>query len=142
MLTRVFIPLICGLLFGTGLALSGMTDTRVVLGFLDISGNWNPALLFVMAGALAITIPGFWLTQKRTAPLLSMQFFLPATRAIEMKPLVGSVLFGIGWGLYGYCPGPALASLTTLEWQPLLFIVAMATGMCAEKAWQQLQKRN
>jgi len=142
MLTRVFIPLICGLLFGAGLALSGMTDTRVVLGFLDISGNWNPALLFVMAGALGITIPGFWFTQKRDAPLLSAQFILPATRAIEVKPLVGSVLFGIGWGLYGYCPGPALASLTTLDLQPLMFIAAMAAGMYAEKAWQQLQNRN
>ncbi len=136
MLTLFFIPLLCGLLFGTGLAMSGMTDTRVVLGFLDITGNWNPALLLVMVGALGVTIPGFWLAQKRPAPLLSPQFFLPATRDIEIQPLVGSLIFGIGWGLYGYCPGPALASLTTLDWQPLLFVLAMAAGVYLERAYR------
>jgi uncharacterized membrane protein YedE/YeeE len=137
MLKRLIIPLVCGLMFGVGLALSGMTDTRVVLGFLDIAGAWNPALLFVMVGALAVTIPGFWLAQKRSAPWLSPQFFLPASRAIEMRPLVGAVIFGIGWGLYGYCPGPALASLTTFDGQPLLFVAAMAAGMYAERVWHQ-----
>ena len=137
MLTRIFIPLLCGLLFGTGLAISGMTDTQVVLGFLDITGAWNPALLLVMIGALAVTIPGFWLTQKRQAPLFADQFFLPATRKIETKPLIGSAIFGIGWGLYGYCPGPALASLSTLHWQPLLFVLAMAAGMYLERSFQR-----
>ena len=137
MLTRIIIPLLCGLLFGAGLAMSGMTDTRVVLGFLDITGAWNPALLMVMIGALAVTIPGFWLTQKRKAPLLAPQFFLPGTRKIEIKPLLGSAIFGIGWGLYGYCPGPALASLTTLNWQSLLFVFAMAAGMYLERRWQR-----
>jgi len=140
MLARLIIPLFCGLLFGAGLAISGMTDTRVVLGFLDIAGAWNPDLLLVMVGALAVTIPGFWFTQKRSAPLLSPQFFLPASRAIEMQPQVGSVIFGIGWGLYGYCPGPALASLTTLDGQPLLFVAAMAAGMYAERAWQRSRR--
>jgi uncharacterized membrane protein YedE/YeeE len=137
MLTRIIIPLLCGLLFGTGLAMSGMTDTRVVLGFLDITGAWNPALLLVMVGALAVTIPGFWLTQKRNAPLLAPQFFLPGTRKIEMQPLIGSVIFGVGWGLYGYCPGPALASLTTLNGQPLLFVLAMAAGVYLERGWSR-----
>ncbi len=136
MLTRVVIPLLCGLLFGTGLAMSGMTDTQVVLGFLDIAGTWNPALMLVMIGALAVTIPGFWLIQKRQAPLFAAQFFLPATRKIEMKPLIGSAIFGIGWGLYGYCPGPALASLSTLYWQPLLFVLAMAVGVYLERGYQ------
>jgi uncharacterized membrane protein YedE/YeeE len=135
MLRQILIPLLCGLVFGTGLAMSSMTDTQVVLGFLDITGDWNPALLMVMIGALAVTIPGFWLAQTRTAPLFSPQFFLPATRAIELKPLVGSVIFGIGWGLYGYCPGPALAGLGTLAWQPLLFVVAMAAGVWLEKVF-------
>ena len=133
MLIRIIIPVICGLVFGSGLALSGMTDTRVVLGFLDITGAWDPSLLFVMGGALAITIPGFWLAQKRSKPILSDEFHLPASCAIQAKPLVGSVFFGIGWGLYGYCPGPALASLTVLNWQPLLFVVAMAAGVYLEK---------
>jgi hypothetical protein len=137
MLTHIIIPLLCGLLFGTGLAMSGMTDTRVVLGFLDIAGAWNPALLLVMVGALAVTIPGFWLTQKRSGPLLSSQFYLPATRKIETKPLIGSVIFGVGWGLYGYCPGPALAALTALNWQPLLFVLAMAAGVYLERSYQR-----
>ena len=81
MLRQILIPLLCGLVFGIGLALSGMTDTQVVLGFLDIGGEWNPALLMVMIGALAVTIPGFWLAQKRATPFFSTQFFLPASRA-------------------------------------------------------------
>ncbi|MBM4220723.1 MAG: YeeE/YedE family protein [Gammaproteobacteria bacterium] len=135
MLRQILIPLLCGLVFGFGLALSGMTDTQVVLGFLDISGDWNPALLMVMAGALAVTIPGFRLAQKRGTPFFSTQFFLPASRAIEAKLLIGSVIFGIGWGLYGYCPGPALAALSSLAWQPLLFVVAMAAGVYLEKLY-------
>lgn len=141
MLRQIFIPLLCGLVFGTGLALSGMTDTRVVLGFLDISGAWDPALLMVMVGALAVTIPGFWLAQKRSAPFFSTQFFLPASHAIEMKPLIGSAIFGIGWGLYGYCPGPALAALSSFAWQPLLFVVAMAAGVLLEKAFSARRSR-
>ena len=135
MLRQILIPLLCGLVFGIGLALSGMTDTQVVLGFLDISGEWNPALLMVMIGALAVTIPGFWLAQKRATPFFSTQFFLPASRAIEVKPLIGSLIFGIGWGLYGYCPGPALAALSSATWQPLLFVVAMAAGVYLEKLY-------
>ena len=134
MTTRIIIPLLCGLLFGAGLAISGMTDTRVVLGFLDITGAWDPSLMFVMVGALAITVPGFWLAKKRSKPVLSDEFHLPATCAIQAKPLIGSVIFGIGWGLYGYCPGPALASLSTLNWQPLLFVAALAVGVYLEKA--------
>jgi uncharacterized membrane protein YedE/YeeE len=141
MLRQILIPLLCGLVFGTGLAMSGMTDTQVVLGFLDVSGEWNPALLMVMIGALAVTIPGFWLAQKRGKPFFSTQFFLPASRAIELKPLVGSVIFGIGWGLYGYCPGPALAGLGTLAWQPLLFVVAMAAGIWLEKVFSAGRSR-
>jgi uncharacterized membrane protein YedE/YeeE len=139
-LIRIGIPLLCGLLFGIGLAVSGMTDTRVVLGFLDITGDWNPALAFVMGGALAITIPGFWLTQKRAQPLLDKAFHLPANCRIESKPLLGSAIFGIGWGLYGYCPGPALASLGTLDLQPLLFVAAMMAGVYLEKMLSSARK--
>ena len=127
------VPLACGLLFGVGLALSGMTDTRIVLGFLDIAGDWNPALAFVMAAALVITVPGFHLTQKRSGPILDEAFHVPAKNRIETKPIIGSLIFGIGWGLYGYCPGPALSSLGTLDWQPLLFVAAMAAGMQLER---------
>jgi uncharacterized membrane protein YedE/YeeE len=130
---KILIALLCGLVFGAGLAISGMTDTRVVLGFLDISGSWNPALLWVMVGALSITIPGFWLAQKRSTPFLDDSFHVPENCRIEARPLAGSLIFGLGWGLYGYCPGPALASLLSLNWQPLLFVVAMAVGMWLEK---------
>jgi uncharacterized membrane protein YedE/YeeE len=133
MVTKAILPLLCGLLFGAGLEVSGMTDTRVVLGFLDITGAWDPSLMLVMVGALAVTVPGFWLAQKRSKPLLSETFHLPASCAIEAKPLLGSAIFGIGWGLYGYCPGPALASLSTLNWQPLLFVAAMVIGVFLEK---------
>jgi uncharacterized membrane protein YedE/YeeE len=133
MVTKAILPLLCGLLFSAGLDVSGMTDTRVVLGFLDITGAWDPSLLLVMVGALGVTVPGFWLAQKRSKPLLSEAFHLPASCAIEAKPLLGSAIFGIGWGLYGYCPGPALASLSTLNWQPLLFVAAMAVGVYAER---------
>ena len=136
---KIIIPLLCGLLFGAGLSLSGMTDTRVVLSFLDITGTWDPSLLLVMVGALAVTVPGFWLAHKRPKPLLSHEFHLPASCKIEAKPLIGSVIFGIGWGLYGFCPGPALASLGTLSWQPLLFVVAMATGVYIEKLAQRVK---
>jgi len=132
-LTRIITPLLCGLLFGAGLAISGMTDTRVVLGFLDIAGAWDPSLMLVMGGALAVTIPGFWLAQKRSKPVLSDEFHLPTNCKIESKPLIGSAIFGVGWGLYGYCPGPALASLSTLNWQPLLFVAAMSAGVYLEK---------
>jgi uncharacterized membrane protein YedE/YeeE len=132
-LLTLLIALACGLLFGIGLAMSGMTDTRVVLGFLDITGNWNPALMFVMGGALAVTIPGFHLARKRNKPIVAAEFHIPENCRIETKPIIGSIIFGIGWGLYGYCPGPALASLGTLDWQPLLFVAAMANGMLIEK---------
>jgi uncharacterized membrane protein YedE/YeeE len=126
---RLIAPLLCGLLFGVGLALSGMTDTRVVLGFLDIAGQWNPALVLVMGGALAITLPAFSYLLKNRKPLTCDEYCLPTNKQIDAKLLGGSALFGIGWGLYGYCPGPALASLSTLSVEPLIFVVAMAAGM-------------
>ena len=129
---RLLVALFSGCLFGVGLALSGMTDTRVVLGFLDIAGDWNPALLLVMVGALAVTIPAFNLLPKRPQPLLCDQYHLPGKTNIDRPLLLGSATFGIGWGLYGYCPGPALASLATFQVEPLLFVAAMAVGMLLE----------
>ncbi len=131
---RIAVAAFCGVLFGIGLAVSGMTDTRVVLGFLDIAGSWNPALLWVMVGALDLKIPGFRLVKTTPAPLLDHEFHLPQNCRIEARPIVGSIIFGVGWGLYGYCPGPALASILSMNWQPLLFVVAMAAGMRLEKA--------
>jgi len=110
--------------------MSGMTDTRIVLGFLDVTGQWNPALLLVMVGALAVTVPAFYFVLKKNGtPMLCDQYTLPAKRHLDAKLLGGTAIFGIGWGLYGYCPGPALASLSTLNPEPLLFVAAMAAGM-------------
>ncbi len=127
------IALLCGTLFGLGLAVSGMTDTHKVLGFLDFFGSWDPALVFVMGGAVMTTFIGFYLVQKRSAPLLAPQFLLPLNTDIDRRLIMGAAIFGIGWGLYGYCPGPAISSLAYLRPESLLFVVAMMAGMWLEK---------
>src|SRR5580765_7352601 len=108
-------PLICGLIFGAGLLISGMVQPTKVLGFLDIFGGWDPSLAVVMAAALAVSVPGFVLVNGRSRPLLATgSFFWPTKRDIDSPLIVGAALFGIGWGLVGLCPGPALESLATL----------------------------
>ena len=121
--------LTAGLLFGAGLALAGMTDPAVVLGFLDFAGRWNPALLFVMAGAVCVTFIGYRLALAQPRPLLAPAFALPATAPLDTPLVAGAALFGLGWGLAGYCPGPALASLISGNADVLLFVVAMVLGM-------------
>lgn len=121
--------LVCGTLFGIGLAMSGMTDTAKVQGFLDIFGNWVPDLAFVMGGAVLITLMLTHLILRRPAPLLANAFHLPGKIDIDRKLLVGSLCFGVGWGLYGYCPGPAIASLAYLDRNTYLFVAAMLCGM-------------
>ena len=112
---KAIIGLLCGTLFGIGLAMSGMTDTAKVLGFLDVSGDWVPDLAFVMGGAVCVTLVGFYLVLKSKAPLLGKKFLLPGTRIIDGRLLGGAAIFGIGWGVYGYCPGPALSALVYME---------------------------
>lgn len=118
-----------GLLFGLGLWLSGMADPRKVLGFLDVTGNWDPSLLLVMAGAVAVTA-SFTLpvVLKRSAPLLGGTFELPAQSAIDAPLLLGAAIFGLGWGIGGYCPGPALTALSNLTLEAFVFVAAMAAG--------------
>lgn len=125
---RSALALLAGLLFGLGLDLGGMTRPAVVLGFLDVAGAWNPQLLFVMAGAVATTAAGYFLVLRRPRPLLEENFRLPASRKIDARLLGGAALFGIGWGLVGYCPGPALASLAAASPATLWFVAAMASG--------------
>ncbi|MBT8149104.1 MAG: YeeE/YedE family protein [Pseudomonadales bacterium] len=120
--------LACGLVFGAGLALSGMTDTQVVLAFFDFFGMWNPALAWVMLAALAITLPGYALVLRRERPLLHQRFELPSNKHIDTDLLAGAALFGIGWGLYGYCPGPAIAALAYLQTKTFAFVAAMVLG--------------
>ncbi len=121
--------LLAGLLFGVGLAASGMTDTAKVIGFLDIFGQWDPDLIFVMASAVITTVMSFRLVLKRKAPMFDETFSLPLKTVVDKPLLVGAVLFGVGWGLLGYCPGPAVAALVYLEPVTLVFVVAMLVGM-------------
>jgi uncharacterized membrane protein YedE/YeeE len=121
--------LLTGLIFGMGLALSGMTDTAKVQGFLDITGAWVPDLMFVMGGALIVTLGATPLVLSRAKPLFADMFSLPANKAIDGRLIGGGVLFGIGWGLWGYCPGPAIAALAYGYESTLIFCVAMIAGM-------------
>ncbi len=122
-------PLLVGLLFGLGLHISGMTNPERVLGFLDVAGTWDPTLAFVMGGALLITFPTFMLTQKGQKPWFDSRFYLPTLTRVDRPLLEGAVMFGLGWGLVGLCPGPALANLVTLRGDILLFVAAMVVGM-------------
>ena len=123
------IPLLAGLLFGAGLALGGMIQPARVLGFLDLAGRWDPTLAFVMGGALLVTVPMFALARRRERPLLETQFRVPTRRDLDARLIGGAALFGIGWGLAGYCPGPAIAALSAAHWPTLAFCLAMVAGM-------------
>jgi len=120
--------LLCGVLFGVGLALSGMTDTAKVIGFLDLFGHWDPDLAFVMGGAVAVTLISFRFI-LRGRPLLAEGFSLPGKTALDARLLTGAALFGVGWGMYGYCPGPALSALAYLDVKAVSFVLAMLAGM-------------
>ena len=131
--------LLTGLIFGLGLCLSRMTDPAVVQGFLDIAGAWNPTLLFVMGGGLAVTFLGYRYVLKQKKPLWTSKFPSPPTGTIDAPLLSGAAVFGVGWGLSGYCPGPAVASLASGRRVILLFIVAMAVGMIAVR-WMRTSR--
>ena len=126
---RYLSVLFIGVLFGAGLALSGMTDSQKVIGFLNVAGDWDASLMFVMAGALAIAVPAFWFVPRREHPILADEFDLPPTKSVDSTLVAGGVLFGVGWGLFGYCPGPAIAALGYLEPTSFLFVAAMLGGM-------------
>ena len=137
----IIAPLVCGLIFGTGLLVSGMVQPTKVLGFLDIFGAWDPSLAVVMAAALAVATPGFMLAKRRAGPLLAGQYSWPGKSEIDAPLLLGAALFGIGWGLVGLCPGPALESLATLSPDVLMFVVAMTAGMILHDVWQRARPK-
>lgn len=134
---------LCGVIFGGGLVISGMTDTAKVLGFLDVlampKGAWDPTLAIVMAAALAVSIPGFWLAKRRGRPILAEVATWPSRTDIDARLIAGAALFGAGWGLVGLCPGPAIANLATLSPLVLLFAAAMIAGMTAHDVWRRKQ---
>lgn len=125
----VFTALLAGLVFGIGLMLSGMANPAKVLGFLDLSGQWDPSLALVMGGAVAVAAVVFALTRKRKTALLGAELKLPTARHIDQRLVIGSLVFGAGWGIAGFCPGPALVVLAMGEIKALVFVLAMLAGM-------------
>jgi uncharacterized protein len=128
---------VCGLIFGLGLVISGMTQPQKVLGFLDIFGRWDPTLAFVMVAALTVSGTGFALARQQRRPLLTPQHLWPTRIDIDQSLVVGSVLFGIGWGLVGLCPGPALVNLAGLWPSVIVFGLAMSAGMIIKDLWDR-----
>jgi uncharacterized membrane protein YedE/YeeE len=126
---RILMALITGLVFGIGLIVAGMTNPAKVLGFLDLAGRWDPSLALVMAGAILVALPAFRVAARRRQSLLGEPMRLPSATRIDRRLVLGSLAFGAGWGLAGFCPGPALASLATGAVQPLIFCAAMLAGM-------------
>jgi uncharacterized membrane protein YedE/YeeE len=120
---------VAGALFAVGLGVGGMTQPARVLAFLDVAGSWDPSLAFVMAGAVGVYAAAFRLIRRRQRPVLSDAFAIPATRDVDVRLLAGAALFGIGWGLAGYCPGPGIVSLVTGRAEVLVFVIAMLAGM-------------
>lgn len=127
--------LLSGLIFGLGLILSGMGNPAKVQNFLDFFGQWDPSLALVMGGAIAVGLVAFTWAQKRSKALLGDAMQLPGKHTIDRKLITGSALFGIGWGLAGFCPGPALMNLATLQSEVWLFVAAMLAGMLAQHLW-------
>ena len=124
-----FTSLLAGLVFGFGLILSGMANPAKVLGFLDLFGRWDPSLGLVMGGAVAVASTAFFLVRKRTVSLLGARMKLPTARHIDRRLMLGSLLFGVGWGIAGFCPGPALVALGMGEGKAVVFVLAMLAGM-------------
>lgn len=125
--------LLCGILFGFGLALSGMTHPEKVLNFLDVAGRWDASLLFVMGGAVSVTVVAFHFVLRSKAPLFADRFHLPQLKEIDFPLIAGAAIFGVGWGLSGYCPGPAISLLAAPNWEAAVFLPAMAFGFLLQR---------
>jgi len=125
---KLLIAFIAGLLMSFGMAVSKMIDPQKVLSFLDVTGNWDPSLALVMAGALAVYSSGFYLLMRRPAPFFEKRFYLPNAQQVDKSLLLGAGIFGVGWGMVGYCPGPALSAISSLSSGTLGFIMAMIAG--------------
>lgn len=134
---HILSALLTGTLFGAGLALSDMINPARVLAFLDLFGNWDPSLAFVMGGALIPAGIAYQFSRRLREPLLHGRFHIPENRIVDRQLLVGGLLFGTGWGLVGYCPGPAIAGLVFGTWQTIVFVVAMLVGMLLHRRVHQ-----
>jgi len=140
---RNLLTVFTGLIFGIGLIMSGMTNPAKVQNFLDLFGTWDPSLALVMGGAILITMPGFWLVQKRQTPFFEDSFLIPQKTNLDFYLLTGSAIFGIGWGLGGFCPGPVIVSISNGSTGTILFVITMLIGMVLAKLLiLRLQKIN
>jgi hypothetical protein len=130
---QLVVSFVAGLLFAVGLIVSGMSNPSKVLNFLDVTGNWDPTLAFVMAGALLVTFPAFHFVLRRSAPLLSDRFHLPTRQQVDAPLVSGAAIFGVGWGLAGLCPGPALTALGSGATSAFVFVASMTAGALVHK---------
>lgn len=138
---KTLIALAVGVLFGAGLVVSDMVNPARVLAFLDIFGDWDPALAFVMGGAIIPAMIAYLVSRRLRAPVLEDRFFIPENRVIDRQLVAGAAIFGAGWGLVGYCPGPAIAGIAFGDWQPVLFVVAMLAGMWLHRLSTDITQR-
>ena len=135
---NIFVPLTSGILFGIGLVIAGMTNPSKVMGFLNVFGNWDPSLIFVMGGAIIVSMPAFSLISKKmSAPLFNKEgvFSQQNKKNIDSPLIVGSLMFGVGWALVGFCPGPTISALTQVDGNVFIFFIAMSIGMLIKKIY-------
>jgi uncharacterized membrane protein YedE/YeeE len=133
---RLFVSYLIGLCFGVGISISGMANPAKVLNFFDVAGTWDPSLAFVMGGALVVTFIGYRLVLGRPAPLFAASFQLPSRRDLDLPLIGGAAIFGIGWGIAGFCPGGALPALGTGQTEVFIFVAALVAGIITAKAMQ------
>lgn len=126
---KTIVAFVVGFIFALGLGLSGMTNPNKVVGFLDLFGSFDPSLIFVMVGAIVVHFITYRIIRKRPSPVFEKEWLVPTKKDITPALILGSFIFGVGWALGGYCPGPALTSLSSLQTQPFIFIASMAVGM-------------
>ncbi len=135
MMKNFFVPLMSGIIFGIGLVIAGMSNPAKVMGFLNVFGNWDPSLIFVMGGAIAVSMPVFLISKKMPSPLFNKEegFNQQLKKNIDSPLIIGSSMFGIGWALVGFCPGPAISALTQVDGNVFIFFIAMSIGMLIKK---------
>lgn len=135
------LALIFGLIFGLGIVISGMGNPAKVIAFFDVAGHWDPSLAFVMGGALLVTALGYRLVLARPAPLMAPAFNQPGSTRIDTPLIAGSAVFGIGWGITGFCPGAVVPMLAIGRWEPSVFMVGLIAGLVATRAWRASSQR-
>lgn len=135
---RSFIAFACGAIFAVGLSVGGMTDQKKIIDFLDVLGNWNPQVLFVIIGALLVHIPAYLYIKKRSHPVFDGKKHIPLGKDISRDLIVGSLIFGAGWALAGYCPGAGIVSSADGNWPAVTFVIAMTVGMATHHFFKQL----